>query len=239
MAYDPLSIFFGFDPLRLDDQPQLEWVASDMARRAYRMLPEWSSDDVLAAGMDLDAALFEWTVFEREAGNSAQMLKRHYEDLDDSASAPRPHQYFAVLTLRELAAAAATFSGEYDWTPPPMDWPSFPEKILIEALVCAMESICFAEELVRRPDVEQEIAMRNRKAARASREPFNKIRALTLSLYTKREWPSKAAAAREIYPVVAKRAQELGRPLSEQRGQKTVYDWICKHSASMYDSALT
>jgi hypothetical protein len=65
-----------------------------------------------------------------------------------------------------------------------------------------------------------------RKGGIAKNAPMAKLQAWVLERYEQGDWPSKHRASFEIAPEAIKKAVDFETRLSQQRAQKTIYDWL-------------
>jgi hypothetical protein len=65
-----------------------------------------------------------------------------------------------------------------------------------------------------------------RKGGIAKNAPMAKLQAWVLERYEQGVWPSKHNASFEIAPEAIKKAVDFETRLSQQRAQKTIYDWL-------------
>ena len=72
----------------------------------------------------------------------------------------------------------------------------------------------------------QALSERGKLAAHSRHRRNRELREFAWDLYTAGNFKSVRQAAKAILPKVQERARELDSPLSEDRGEKTVYDWL-------------
>jgi hypothetical protein len=73
-----------------------------------------------------------------------------------------------------------------------------------------------------------------KKGGEASAQKSRALKALTIRLYEAGgEWTSLSKARDEIWPQVKAEAVGLGRPMTDSRGPKTVYDWLREYKKSV------
>jgi hypothetical protein len=65
-----------------------------------------------------------------------------------------------------------------------------------------------------------------RKGGVAKNAPMAKLQAWVLERYEQGNWPSKHKASFDIAPEAIKKASDFDTRLSQQRAQKTIYDWL-------------
>lgn len=95
---------------------------------------------------------------------------------------------------------------------------------LLESGIAAMRSLALAKEMAG-----AHLAANDgfaRKGAAARHAPTREIRKFAISLYREGKFPSAHKASIEIKEAVLQESVRLNRPLSEDRAQKTIYDWL-------------
>ena len=95
---------------------------------------------------------------------------------------------------------------------------------LLDAGIGAMRSLALAKEMLgSQLSANDEFA---RKGAAARHAPTREIRNFAINLYRNGKYPSAHKASIELKETVLKESVRLNRPLSEDRAQKTIYDWF-------------
>jgi hypothetical protein len=78
--------------------------------------------------------------------------------------------------------------------------------------------------------VDDERSENGKAGAKARNEKYSQTRSWVLERYAARSWPSPRAASFEIAPQAIEFARNIGKPLSLQRAQVTVYEWILEEN---------
>ncbi len=95
---------------------------------------------------------------------------------------------------------------------------------LLNAGIGAMRSLALAKEMLgSQLSASDEFA---RKGAAARHALTREIRNFAINLYRNGKYPSAHKASIELKEAVLKESVRLNRPLSEDRAQKTIYDWL-------------
>jgi hypothetical protein len=67
----------------------------------------------------------------------------------------------------------------------------------------------------------------------ARAKKYAELRAYAMNLYAaKAPWPSRLQAAKALAPTVFAKSKSVGRPLSEENAQKTIYRWLSQVEVS-------
>ncbi len=117
--------------------------------------------------------------------------------------------------------------------------------IAAECALEAMEAVCFADQLKSLKetrneqeedsdrDLQKQLASYRsalaRKGANARHDRTTRpLKAKAIELYESKKWPSVMQAAKYIYREL-KQEKSMPCPLSPERGEKTIYDWLLAH----------
>ena len=95
---------------------------------------------------------------------------------------------------------------------------------ILAAGITAMRSLAIVKELTGAQLVTSEGFAR--KGAAARHAPTRELRNFAINLYRTGKFPSAHKASIALKEVVLRESTRLNRPLSEDRAQKTIYDWL-------------